>query len=204
MQGGSSVKSVLKVSLILGLILSSAYAAPFQEMTHSAAILKTLIEKLSQGRIREPQILAAVILQESHVYKLDPLLILAVIQKESSFRPHIVSSKGAIGLMQVVFSTGRETAKKLQWNSFSKNDLFDPVKNVILGIYYLNKLKKRFQNNKVLFLTAYNNGLTRLLRIRKMTSDPGLKFTYATGVMQIYQKIKIQYVSCNSRAELLG
>ena len=64
-----------------------------------AAILVGLNPSLQQG---ERQRIAAAVVRYSGKYGLDPALVLAVIQRESTVRPWVRSHKGALGLMQVM------------------------------------------------------------------------------------------------------
>jgi soluble lytic murein transglycosylase-like protein len=57
----------------------------------------------------------------------NPQLVKAIIQVESRWNPNAVSSKGAIGLMQVLPSSGKHFA------GYSRTDLFCPEKNIIAG-----------------------------------------------------------------------
>ena len=98
--------------------------------------LTSVIQKVSRGRIKNPLPLAKVIVEECKKYDIDPLLIVALIHQESSFRSYVASHKSAVGLMQLKHSTAQEVAKKLNWPSLSRNDLLDPIKNVKLGINY--------------------------------------------------------------------
>lgn len=92
----------------------------------------------------------------------DPFLIAAVIQVESSFRPSVVSSKGAVGLMQLMPDTARWVAE--QRGISSENlDLLDPETNVQLGVYYLQYLLQRFPTESAA-LAAYNGGPTNVKR----------------------------------------
>ena len=84
---------------------------------------------------------------------LDPALVMAVVQAESSFIPHAVSPRGASGLMQLV----PETAAQL-----GLEDPFDPAQNLEAGVAYLARLKKRFKGDMVLTLAAYNAGPTKV------------------------------------------
>lgn len=152
--------------------------------------LTAVIQKVSRGRIQDPRPLARVIVEECKKYDIDPLLIVALIHQESSFRSHIASHKSAIGLMQIKHSTAQEVAKKLKWPSLSQRDLLDPVKNVKLGIHYLGKLKKQFLNNRRLFLTAYNNGPARLKHLYRTLPLSQFKFSYANKILSHYGSLK--------------
>ena len=151
--------------------------------------LTSVIQKVSRGRIKNPLPLAKVIVEECKKYDIDPLLIVALIHQESSFRSYVASHKSAVGLMQLKHSTAQEVAKKLNWPSLSRNDLLDPIKNVKLGINYLGKLKKQF-NNRTLFLTAYNNGPARLKALSRTLSFSQCKFTYASKILKLYHSLK--------------
>ncbi len=95
-------------------------------------------------------------------YGFDPLLINAVIRAESSFFFRARSSRGAIGLMQLMPSTARELASELNMKGFSDTDLEKPEVNIRLGVYYLSKLHKEFNGNRILALAAYNAGLGKV------------------------------------------
>ena len=90
---------------------------------------------------------------------IDVSLVLAVIKTESSFDENAVSSKGAIGLMQLMPSTANYIAKKVNFNE--RIDLFNPQTNLYLGICYLEYLIKKYDDERVV-LASYNAGETRV------------------------------------------
>ena len=159
------------------------------------AILKTLVEEYSYRRITSvlAYSLARIIYLESRKRKIDPLLVLAVIHEESSFRMKAVSPKGAIGLMQIMPDTGREIASNLNYRSHKKKDLFEPTRNIRIGIWYLRWLKKKFNHHQILFLTAYNIGPGRLISLRQKMPASQLRFHYARRVLTVYQEMKERY-----------
>lgn len=93
---------------------------------------------------------------------LDPMLVAAVIRVESRFRPDAVSSRGALGLMQVMPETGKWIAAQLGIDDFSPEMLLDPYLNIRLGTWYLRELREEFGGDTVLTLAAYNGGRGRV------------------------------------------
>lgn len=98
--------------------------------------------------------------QYSIEYKVDPLLITAIMKAESNFNPNAKSKKGAVGLMQLMPSTARDVAEKYMYlNDFSETRLYEPELNIKLGTYYVKILSDMFNNNINLILASYNAGL---------------------------------------------
>ena len=126
--------------------------------------------------------LSELIVYESKKYGYDPLFLTAVIITESSFNNYARSSKGALGLMQIRPSTGKELASEVnvKWNGSSS--LYDPETNIILGAYYLNKLFIDF-GDLGLALEAYNHGPSRLKRYLKKGYRPKI---YSQKVFKNY------------------
>lgn len=85
----------------------------------------------------------------SEAHNIDPGLIRAMIDVESSVKPREVSSKGAAGLMQLMKPTAEE---------LGVTDRFDPEQNIMGGAQYLRQQLDRFDGNETLALAAYNAG----------------------------------------------
>ena len=86
-------------------------------------------------------------------YGVDYEMVKAVIQTESDWNHKAVSTSGAIGLMQVLPSTAMSEFKT------PEKDLYNPYVNVTVGIKYLSKLNKHFDDMEST-LTAYSHGPT--------------------------------------------
>jgi soluble lytic murein transglycosylase-like protein len=107
--------------------------------------------------------LAAAVVGEARAKDFDPWLVLAVIEVESNFHNFAVSPVGALGLMQILPSTGEALAHRLGIPWHGSRTLFDPEANVKLGVAYLHELRERFGHLPTA-LAAYNWGPGRIGR----------------------------------------
>jgi soluble lytic murein transglycosylase len=89
---------------------------------------------------------------------MSPLLLLAVIRQESFFDPTAGSAAGALGLAQVMPTTGSEIAQELNIEDFSTLDLMRPLVSIRFGAHYLHSQLDLFDDNLFLALAAYNGG----------------------------------------------
>ena len=87
-----------------------------------------------------------------------------VARSESLFMPDVSSSAGAVGLMQLMPGTGRQTAPRAGVTYRGTQTLLDPADNVALGTTYLAKMLERFGNHRILATAAYNAGPGRVDR----------------------------------------
>jgi hypothetical protein len=92
-------------------------------------------------------------------YGHEAALIKAIIQVESAFNPSAVSSKGAIGLMQIMPTTASGLGV-----AAPHRELFDPVVNLRAGARHLHRLRERFPDRLDLILAAYNAGEGAVIR----------------------------------------
>jgi soluble lytic murein transglycosylase len=107
-------------------------------------------------------------------FGLDECLVLAVIREESRFNPKTVSWANARGLMQMIPETGRNVARLIGIRPYYTNKLHEPDINIRMGCYYLSQLMKRFDNNPMLALAAYNGGPLRVKKwMNKWWSEVG-------------------------------
>lgn len=100
---------------------------------------------------------AAAIYDESRRWGTDPLLTLAIIETESTYRNGAISFAGARGLMQIRPFVGQELAARLRLTWSGHETLHDPIANVTMGVYYLAQLRGRF-GDLATALVAYNIG----------------------------------------------
>jgi soluble lytic murein transglycosylase len=111
------------------------------------------------GLIREEvDVLARTLVDEARRHGLDLALVMAVMHVESRFYNFALSPAGAVGLMQILPSTGQELARRagIPWRG--EQTLLDPNTNVRLGIAYLRELSDRYDGDLSAALAAYNWG----------------------------------------------
>ena len=82
-------------------------------------------------------------------HKVDPALVKAVINTESGWNSLAVSSKGAVGLMQLIPGTAER---------YGVGNPFDAAENVEGGTTYLRSLLDRYKGDLMKSLAAYNAG----------------------------------------------
>lgn len=104
-----------------------------------------------------PMRLVESVKEKAPVESADPFLVAAVMREESHFNPGALSPVGAMGLMQIMPSTGAQIAKELG-EGFKKGSLFDPGTSIRFGSWYLGKILKRFNGDAVLAIAGYNAG----------------------------------------------
>ena len=99
-------------------------------------------------------------------YELDPMLVKAVIWRESDFDLNVVGSKGEIGLMQLM---AKSSVK--DWENYTKRKignrgvLFNPKLNIEIGTWYLARCKKHwvgYRESNALALAEYNAGYSNV------------------------------------------
>ena len=99
-----------------------------------------------------------IVYQYSEELNIDPMLTFAIIKTESNFDEKAKSRSGAIGLMQLMEGTAREQAVKLDME-YHREMLFNPNKNLKLGLNYFNTLLDYYKQNYILAFASYNAGL---------------------------------------------
>lgn len=105
-----------------------------------------------------PQPNKELVFQYANTYKVDPYLVFALIRTESQFESDATSSRGAVGLMQIMPETARWSARQLGIKDYKDSQLADPKVNIQIGCWYLSNLSHEFQDQQPLVIAAYNAG----------------------------------------------
>jgi soluble lytic murein transglycosylase len=128
----------------------------------------------SEGRLWSESALRAVyplpyreaIEQLSRQRGLDVALVAGLIRRESLFEADVVSSAGAVGLMQLLPRTALEMSREAGLDEFILPQLEVPEANLRLGTTYLARMLGRFDGYLAAALISYNAGPHRYLRWR--------------------------------------
>jgi soluble lytic murein transglycosylase len=124
----------------------------------------TLYEWISPARFQQyDQLIRAV----AATNELDPMLVKAVVWRESRFDPQKFGGAGERGLMQVSEIAANEWAKENHIENFRVEELFDPKKNLEAGAWYLHRAMLRWQQEvdpTPFALAEYNAGASRAQR----------------------------------------
>jgi soluble lytic murein transglycosylase len=111
------------------------------------------------------------LLSEAAANGVDPLLIVALTRQESFFDDGAESWAGAIGLAQIMPTTGEWIALKMPWPDYQPDDLYRPYLNVKFGVWYLVWALNDFEGNVFAALAGYNGGPGNATRWIEVTED---------------------------------
>jgi soluble lytic murein transglycosylase-like protein len=116
------------------------------------------------------------------VYRVPPEFVHAIIEIESAWQPHAVSSKGAAGLMQLMPATAE---------TFGVTNRFDVAENIRGGVAYLARLLKTFDGDMRLVSAAYVAGENRILSAGLQYSNAEV-FEYVSKVARLYRQKRLK------------
>jgi soluble lytic murein transglycosylase-like protein len=112
----------------------------------------------------------------------EPELIHAIIRAESNYESTAVSSKGAIGLMQLMPDTAR---------AYGVSDFVDPEENIEGGTKYLKDLIKLYGGKTALVLAAYNAGQEAVKKYKGIPPYPETR-DYIKRIQSGYKNANIR------------
>jgi soluble lytic murein transglycosylase len=88
----------------------------------------------------------------------------AQLRQESLYRRDAKSGANALGLMQLIPSSARQTARQMKFAKPSDEDLYKPAVNIPIGAVHMKQMIDSFNGHVVLALAAYNGGPTAVRR----------------------------------------
>ncbi len=180
-----------RFSAFIRILLLSAFVASFavmrtvggepsrlsieERMTIASEWISQYVERsLPDSWKEQASVISAAILHESERNKLNPLVLVALIETESSFRPDAQGQAGDSGLMQLRPSTAEWIAEKASLPWKGPASLKDPITNIQLGAAYLGMLRERFGADDDLYLAAYNMGPKNLFGLLGNGKQPSI------------------------------
>lgn len=133
-------------------------------------------------------------------FDVSPNLINAIIKTESDFNPFAVSSAPAFGLMQIVPTTaGRDANRHITGRGAtpSRDELFDPARNIELGSAYLQLLDDNYLarvsdpiSREYCAIAAYNGGIGNVYRSFSSSRDRARDEINRLAPAQVYERLR--------------
>jgi peptidoglycan lytic transglycosylase len=155
------IRFLFKLVLCVLLAMAAAFA---YLVVKSGDPLYTFYEWMSPARFHQYDRLIRGVAFEHH---LDPMLVKAVVWRESRFDPKKHGTHGERGLMQVTERAANEWARENKIVGFNPDQLFEPKINLEAGAWYLHRAIQHWghQSDPVPFaLAEYNAGASRAQR----------------------------------------
>ncbi|MGF1754514.1 murein transglycosylase [Vibrio makurazakiensis] len=103
-------------------------------------------------------------------HDIDPITLLSLARQESALDSEARSPVGARGIMQIMPTTAKYTAKKYKIPYQGSDELYEVGKNIEIGSHYLDGLLTQYDNNRIFAFAAYNAGPNRVKRWRERTA----------------------------------
>lgn len=142
-------------------------------------------------------------------YNLASALVLAIMHTESNFNPFALSSRSAVGLMQIVPDTaGNEVYRFLMGTHGSPTieTLFTPENNIRYGTAYLHLLGQRYfgrvahpSSRQMCIIAAYNGGPGAVLRMFAPDQDEAFAKINALSPTEVYTALTTKMPSEETR-----
>jgi soluble lytic murein transglycosylase-like protein len=179
-------------------VANTAAAAPAAVAQAPAAVARAAadvatksVEEAKEAFFAREVPFGQIIYHEAKKNDLPPELVAAVVHTESKFVPTALSTRGAVGLMQLVPRTGR-------W--LGAQNLTDPAQNIMAGAKYLRYLSDRFGGDNQKAIAAYNAGEGN---VRRFGGVPPFRETrnYVQRVAGFQRDLAQQFASIADAAE---
>ena len=187
--------------VICGLLAAAAGVALLA--LRSGDVVYTLYEWVSPARFGQYDPLIIAVAKKNHV---DPMLVKAIVWRESRFDPQKFGGAGERGLMQMSERAADEWARETHIENFHVEELFDPKTNLEAGTWYFRRALQHWEHQvdpAPFALAEYNAGASRAQRwaggdetlmipanaFRKNIDFPGTR-KYVEAILARYQFYK--------------
>jgi len=140
---------------------------------------------VSKARQQKKELLIPLIRQTAEGHALDPALLAALVDVESSFNPAAVSPNGAMGLMQLIPKTAL---------LYGLADPYDPARNLDAGTRYLKDLLALHDGNVALAIAAYNAGQGSVSRYKRRIPPYDETLLYVPRVLSKFKEYQAIFV----------
>lgn len=168
--------------------------------------------------VRFPVLFRNQVLANAETQDLDPAWIYGVMRQESAFTVDARSSAGALGLMQLMPQTGKQTAQLLNTPLRAASELLDADKNIQLGSAYLRRVLDSNNGDMVRATASYNAGPHRVKQWLPDSSMPAdiwvenVPFTETRNYIQqvmayttiFYQRLSREIIPLKKRMQDIG
>jgi soluble lytic murein transglycosylase-like protein len=163
------------------------HSKSFKSMMFASLVLLFLIillplQTAAQGEPPQNKKFDDIIKEVAKKYDLEASLIHSIIRTESDYDPHCVSTKGALGLMQLMPETAR---------AYGVGNPFKPRDNIEGGVRYLKDLINLYDRRTRFVLAAYNAGQTAVKKYGGIPPYPETR-RYIEKVMTSYPESLIK------------
>src|SRR6202030_1119462 len=151
------------LKLVLCLLIALAVGFGYLAL-RSGDALYSFYEWVSPARFQQYDPIITLVAAQ---HRLDPMLVKAVVWRESRFDTKKYGSAGERGLMQVSAKAANEWARENKIENFGLDDLFDAKTNLEAGTWYLRRAIEHWQTESEplpVALAEYNAGASRAQR----------------------------------------
>ena len=157
--------------------------SPFHFENKVSALAKLGIHWLKHPFMGDTPTMNEIVRREAARANLPASFVRAVAKAESGLLPHRISSTGAMGVMQLMPLTAKD---------LGVDDPFDPRENIRGGAKYLRQLWNRYRGDQEKIAAAYNWGLSRVPKRKKLGRLPDETRHYVKRVLKLANRYKRQ------------
>lgn len=173
---------------VLGMTIAAAAVVIFVALITSAMETKTDDPLPRTGIISEIPMSADLqryVKDVCSINDIDPLVVLAIIERESCYQPQVVNPViGCTGLMQL----SPETLKWIETQTGCEYNPFVPEQNIAAGVYLLRWHLDHFENDLPKALLAYAKGIGTATKMLREGVDPTQRWEYTT-IVEIRERL---------------